>query len=88
MSRHCWIALLAALAVPATAHDIDPHHLPLGDGKISQGPKAGWIWACHADPNGGGAQRAGPWIDQQDRTFDSTTKTAVRGMVAGRTNSR
>jgi hypothetical protein len=81
MPRLCWIALLAALAVPAAAHDADLHKLPLGDGKISQGPKAGWIWACHVDPNGGGAQRAGPWIDQQDRTFDLTAKTAVRGMV-------
>ena len=57
------------------------HKLPLGDGKISHGPKKGWIWACHTDPNGGGAQRNGPWIDERDRTFDMTAKIAVRGSV-------
>ena len=55
--------------------------LPLGDGKISQGPNAGCIWACHTDPNGGGAFRDGPWIDKKSGTFDFTAKTAVRGSV-------
>ena len=73
--------------LPAAAHDINLHKLPLGDGKISQAPKVGWIWACHVDPNGGGAWRNGPWIDERDRTFDVTAKTAVGGACAGRTSS-
>jgi len=81
MLRLVSIALLCALALPAAAHDLNLHKLPLGDGKISQGPKVGWIWACHVDPNGGGAWRNGPWIDERDRTFDVTAKTAVGGAV-------
>jgi hypothetical protein len=29
-----WITLLTALAVPAAAHEIDLHRMPLGDGKF------------------------------------------------------
>jgi hypothetical protein len=81
MLRFCRIAMLCALAAPAAAHDIDLHRLPLGDGKISHAPKVGWIWACHVDPLGGGAQRDGPWIDRTSGTFDLTAKIAVRGTV-------
>jgi hypothetical protein len=78
-----WIAfvLVAPLAVPAHAHDIDMTKLPLGDGKISHAPKAGWIWACHVNPMGGGAFRDGPWINRKAGTFDMTAKIAVRGAV-------
>lgn len=80
-SRLVWIAVLWVFALPALAHDIDLHHLPLGDGKISHAPKVGWIWACHIDPFGGGAQRDGPWINKKAGTFDLTAKIAVRGSV-------
>ena len=76
--------MLGALAVPALAHGIDLHKLPLGDGKISHAPKRGWIWACHVNPMGRGADRDGPWIDKQAGTFDITAKIAVRGHVIGR----
>ncbi len=75
------IAFTSALAVPALAHSIDLHRLPLGDGKISHAPKRGWIWACHVNPMGGGAYRDGPWINEQAGTFDLTAKVAVRGHV-------
>lgn len=81
MRRLSCIAVLCTLAAPALAHDIDLHHLPLGDGKISHAPKVGFIWACHIDPFGGGAQRDGPWIDKKDGTFDLTAKIAVRGSL-------
>ena len=67
--------------LPAFAHDVDMRKLPLGDGKISHGPKAGWIWACHVDPQAGGAQVVGPWIDEKAGTYDMTAKIAVRGAV-------
>ena len=85
MSRLGAIGIAATLAVvlvaSAAAHEINLHKLPLGDGKISHAPKAGWIWACHVDPNGGGAQRDGPWIDEKAHTYDLTAKIAVRGSV-------
>ncbi len=55
-------------------------HLPLGDGKLSNYPKIGWIWACHTDPNGGGAFRNGEWI-KNDGTYDFTSKPSVKGSV-------
>ncbi len=77
------IATVAAIAVPsaALAHSPNPHKLPLGDGKHSSGPKAGYIWACHTDPNGHGAQVDGPWIDKAAGTFDITRKAVVDGAV-------
>lgn len=75
------LAFIAVVAGAARAHDVDLHRLPLGDGKISHAPKKGWIWACHVDPNGGGPQAVGPWIDEQAHTFDMTRKIAVRGAV-------
>ncbi len=84
------LALAAGLALVgsgvAMAHEeassagVDLKHLPLGDGKISTGPKAGYIWACRIDPNGGGADRNGPWI-KPDGTYDFTAKTVVDGDV-------
>jgi hypothetical protein len=72
------LAVLAASA--AAAHDVDLTKLPLGDGKISTGPRAGFIWACRVDPNGGGAFRNGPWI-KADGTYDFTHKAVVPGDV-------
>ena len=74
------LVLFAALAGAAVAHDADLTRLPLGDGKISTAPQAGWIWACRVDPNGGGAQRNGPWI-KADGTYDFTAKAVVPGDV-------
>ena len=68
------------LAAPALSHEADLTRLPLGDGKISTEAKAGWIWACRVDPNGGGAFRNGPWI-KADGTFDFTAKAVVPGDV-------
>ena len=74
-------ALAAALAASAAAHEINLHKLPLGDGKLSHAPKRGWIWACHIDPQAGGAQVVGPWINLKTKTYDLTAKLAVRGSV-------
>ena len=86
-SRSAAVAILTLMGIAAaSAHDLDLKRLPLGDGKISREPKAGWIWACRIDPNAGGAFRAGLWIDAANGTFDLTAKIAVGGAVSGRTN--
>jgi hypothetical protein len=56
--------------------------LPLGDGKVSATPRAGYVMRCGQtpDPNGGGAFHDGPWI--QDGVWDPAAKIAVQGMVA------
>ncbi len=75
------VLFIPAFAGPVSAHDVNLHKLPLGDGKISHGPKKGWIWACHVDPQAGGAQVVGPWINEKAGTYDMTAKIAVRGSV-------
>ena len=64
-----------ALALSATA-------LPLGDGHVSSSPRAGYVDSCVTSFNAmGGAQAAGPWIDEQHGTWDSAAKLHVRGAV-------
>ncbi len=46
--------------MPAPARDF----LPLGDGKVSNAPRIGYVFSCQQrfNPNAPGAQRAGNWI--------------------------
>ena len=79
-----YVLFMAAGVVAATAALADPPdrtRLPLGDGKISDQPQKGYVWACHTDPNGRGAQVDGPWIDKANGTFDKTMKAVVEGAV-------
>ena len=78
------IVLLAVAPGLAGADAVDLHKLPLGDGHLSDAPKAGYVWACRVDPNGGGAQRDGPWINKADGTYDFTRKAVVQGKVVWR----
>ena len=71
----------ALLQGAAAAHDVDPHALPLGDGKLSTAPKAGYIWPCRVDPGAGGAFRDGPWINSAAGTYDFDKKAIVDGSV-------
>lgn len=57
------------------------YRLPLGDGKISSAPKAGFIWSCQNRFMGGGAFRDGEWI-YEDGTWDPAKKLEVQGDVA------
>ena len=58
---------------------LDPRALPLGDGKVSSGPRRGYLYSCATQFRGGGAQHAGDWI--HGATWDSTGKIQVRGEV-------
>jgi hypothetical protein len=66
--------------VASQSNPVDLKRLPLGDGKLSNSPKVGWIWACRVDPNAGGAFRDGDWI-KSDGTYDFTAKPIVEGNV-------
>lgn len=63
---------------------IDPKKLPIGDKSISlTGAGVGKMWSCRAgNPNAGGAQADGPWLDVAGGTWDSTSKLAVEGAVS------
>ncbi len=60
---------------------IDPSKLPLGDGKFSSSPKAGFVFSCNTRFRPGiGAFKDGAWI-KSDGTFDPTQKAIVDGSV-------
>lgn len=62
---------------------VDLTRLPLGTAFVStEAPAVGGLFACTAgNPAGGGAFRAGPWIDEAAGTWDATAKVSVEGAV-------
>jgi len=58
--------------------------LPIGTSLVSTtGPSVGGLYACGAgNSRGGGAFRAGPWIDEAAGTWDATAKVSVEGEVS------
>jgi len=82
-------AALAATAGPiqyaktvTASGPIDPRAVPLGDGYVSTTPRVGYVDSCRTQFGGiGGAQVAGPWIDQSAKTWNLAAKLAVAGAV-------
>jgi hypothetical protein len=60
---------------------VDLTHLPVGDGKYTTTPKAGYIYTCQTTFNGGGASAKGPWFNSDGTTWDATKKGVVDGSV-------
>jgi hypothetical protein len=67
-----------------TGATVDPTNLPIGDANVSTaGSGVGKLFACRAgNPNVGGAQVEGPWLNTAAGTWDSTTKLKVNGAVS------
>ncbi len=67
-----------------TGAKVDPTKLPIGDSSVStSGPGVGKLYACRAgNPNAPGASADGPWINAAAKTWDSTTKLAVKGEIS------
>jgi len=80
--RRVSILILSLLTVAGgAAVAAGPKSLPLGDGKVSAGPRAGYIFSCGMGGGGGGGAFAdGPWI--HGSTFDPGAKTSVQGAVS------
>ncbi len=68
-------------AARTSAHAVSPEAIPLGDGDVGTTPQAGSVDACQTMFRRGGAQHAGPWIDDAAGTWDKTAKPAVQGAV-------
>jgi YHYH protein len=68
------IALCAAMASSAFAAD-----LHVGDGKVSAGAKAGYVFACNQNFRGGGARRTGDWF--HGATWTPEDRPHVQGKV-------
>lgn len=62
----------------------DATKLPIGTSKVSlTGPSVGGLFSCSAgNPNGGGADGIGPWIDEAAGIWDLSKKVAVQGAVS------
>ena len=63
---------------------VDLTTLPIGTPHVSTTEAAiGNLFVCNAgNPNGGGAFKTGPWIDESAGTWDATQKVAVQGAVS------
>jgi hypothetical protein len=85
ITRNGCRALASALSAasiaagPAMAHD-----LPLGDGKISDNPRQGYVYSCQTrfGSNGPGAHASGAWLDEAAGTWDPDLKPIVDGSVS------
>lgn len=62
----------------------DTSKLPIGTSYVSlTGPAIGGLYACDgANPAGGGAHAAGPWLDEAAGTWDVSKKVSVQGEVS------
>lgn len=85
-SKTSLIKSLVALALVSSSglafsHTVDLTKLPLGDGKISTSPKAGYAWSCSQTATGGGATVNGSWIDLTNKTWNYNRKLVVQGNV-------
>ncbi|HRW38434.1 MAG: YHYH protein [Acidimicrobiales bacterium] len=69
---------------PATTSSgpVDVTHLPVGDGRWTTTPEAGYLYTCRTTFDGGGAQQRGPWFNDDGTTWDATKKGVVDGEVA------
>jgi hypothetical protein len=75
-----FVALGLSQEILAQTDRLDPRSLPLGDGRVSAAPRAGYVYSCLAEFRGGGAQHTGDWV--HGATWDSTAKIHVQGDVA------
>jgi YHYH protein len=55
--------------------------IPLGDGKVSSTPRAGYVDSCTTSFRGGGAQHSGSWINTTAGTWNGDAKISVQGSV-------
>lgn len=72
-------AVTGIVAVAVAFGAVDPTKLPLGDGKYTTSPRAGYVDSCQTSFNGQGAQFNGPWISGS--AWDATAKISVAGAV-------
>lgn len=76
--------IASAISIPDSINPVDPEKLPVGENRYtSTGPKAGYVYSCQAQfgADAGGAQVAGPWINQSTKTWNSKQKVTVSGNV-------
>jgi YHYH protein len=73
-----------SIAILAIASQIKASHpatteLPVGDGKVSNQPKTGYVFACNSNFRTGGARHTGSWF--HGNTWNPLEKPHVQGKV-------
>lgn len=66
----------------AAGTELDLTALPLGDGKYTDTPEVGYLYACNPDGGASGAMVEGPWIDLEAGTWNMHDKAVVPGEVS------
>ena len=81
MCKSTYVPLTLALMVspPVSARGREATELPIGDGKVTDHPKAGNVFACRLDFRTGGARHVGSWF--RDDTWPPLEKPHVQGRV-------
>lgn len=77
-------SLIQGSEIPDSINPVDVSNLPLGVNKYtSSGPKKGYVYSCQAQfgAGAGGADVAGPWINEIKKTWNSKQKVVVSGNV-------
>ncbi len=73
------VAVVHAQETSERTDVLNVHQLPLGDGRISAEPRAGYVMSCTTSFRGGGARADVPWIHGD--VWDLTQKISVAGRV-------
>jgi hypothetical protein len=75
------VILIVTLAIGCQVKASNPAttELPVGDGKVSNQPKAGYVFACNSNLRTGGARHTGSWF--HGNTWNPLEKPHVQGKV-------
>jgi hypothetical protein len=73
--------IASAAAAALLSYPVLAHELPLGDGKVSGAPKAGYVFSCRRNfrPPGPGAGMPGSWMSAG--SYDPEKKPVVGGRI-------
>jgi hypothetical protein len=79
MLRIAFVLLALMVGAQVEARDPASTELPVGDGKVSDHARAGYVFACNHGFRGGGARHTGSWFHGD--TWNPLEKPHVRGRV-------
>ena len=81
MLKKLFVALTVAMLIssPARSHDKSVNVLPVGDGKVSDSAKIGFVYSCRTSFRTGGPQHVGAWF--KGDTWNPLEKPHVKGKV-------